>query len=372
MTNKPNKKGSLIPARFAFIDLFLKKESNFIIFIGFCILLAGTFYPYPHIAMWIGFGLAAYATIANDSIQTIGTFIASNAHKKWWILWLYIGVLFVGTALVSWYIYDGDVTYQRLTDKGFKDAPTSFHFLQIAAPIFLIIITRLKVPVSTTFLMLSAFSTSATSVQSVFQKSVLGYAIAFTTAITVWTVMYQLLKKASKSYNKQFWETFQWITTGFLWVLWIVQDAANIAVFLPRSLSVYQLLVFVLSIFFGLGIIFYLRGDKIQQIVEEKTDTADVRKATIIDLVYVFIMAFFSWINTIPMSTTWVFIGLLGGRELAIQFHKNKKLKSAWKLILKDLMSAIFGLVVSLIIAILSNEILRTQLVEMLEKFQPK
>lgn len=41
-------------------------------------------YPYSNVAMWVGFGLAGYAAIANDSIQTIGTFIASNKHRKWY------------------------------------------------------------------------------------------------------------------------------------------------------------------------------------------------------------------------------------------------------------------------------------------------
>ena len=46
-------------------------------------------YPYPEVAMWLVFFLASYSAIANDSIQTIGTFIASNADKKWYYLWIY-------------------------------------------------------------------------------------------------------------------------------------------------------------------------------------------------------------------------------------------------------------------------------------------
>ena len=42
--------------------------------------------PYPQIAMWVGFLFAAYAAVANDSIQTLGTFIASNQDRKWWVL----------------------------------------------------------------------------------------------------------------------------------------------------------------------------------------------------------------------------------------------------------------------------------------------
>ncbi|SVC70538.1 uncharacterized protein METZ01_LOCUS323392, partial [marine metagenome] len=33
----------------------------------------------------IGFGLAAYSVIGNDSIQTLGTFLASNKERfKWY------------------------------------------------------------------------------------------------------------------------------------------------------------------------------------------------------------------------------------------------------------------------------------------------
>ena len=31
----------------------------------------------------IGFGLAAYSVIANDSVQTLGTFIAINVPRVW-------------------------------------------------------------------------------------------------------------------------------------------------------------------------------------------------------------------------------------------------------------------------------------------------
>ena len=33
------------------------------------------------------------------------------------------------------------------------------------------------------------------------------------------------------------WLVFQWLSTGFLWSMWLVQDLANIFVYLPRELS---------------------------------------------------------------------------------------------------------------------------------------
>ena len=77
-------------------------------------------------------------------------------------------------------------------------------------------------------------------------------------------------------------------------------------------------------IFFGLGLLFYLKGDRIQQIVLEKSDIIDVRAATVVDFIYACLLYYLKIISTIPISTTWVFIGLLGGRELAINLRKHK------------------------------------------------
>ena len=50
------------------------------------------------------------------------------------------------------------------------------------------------------------------------------------------------------------------------------------------------------------------------------------------------------------MSTTWVFIGLLAGREIAmynrLRFETQKKV---YKHVLKDFLKTVFGLVISII-----------------------
>ena len=120
--------------------------------------------------MWLGFIFAAYATVANDSIQSLGTFIESNQDKKWWILWLYIGGIFIVTVTFSWFYYNGDVTYQRLlSSDGTSEYPhpENFNYFQVIAPLILLILTRLRMPVSTTFLMLSVFSASSSGIVSV-------------------------------------------------------------------------------------------------------------------------------------------------------------------------------------------------------------
>ncbi|MEX0661865.1 MAG: hypothetical protein WD381_06895 [Balneolaceae bacterium] len=342
----------------SFIEL-IKGERRFLILIGLFFFIAGATYETPQIAMWIGFFFAAYSAIANDSIQTIGTFLASNADKKWWILWLWIGGIFLATVTYSWLNFSGDVTYERLTSRGFEEAPTEFKFLQIAAPLFLLILTRLRMPVSTTFLLLSAFATQPEGITDVLQKSLSGYFIAFTVAIIVWLGMSKLLAKLFTGKTGVFWRPLQWIVSGCLWAVWLMQDAANIAVYLPRSLELSGFLVFAGFIFFGLGLLFYLRGDKIQQIVTEKSYVTDVRSATVIDGVYAAILYYFKAVSVVPMSTTWVFIGLLAGREVAMSITdskgKGRPMSHSLRLIAKDAGYAMIGLIISIIIAISIN-----------------
>ena len=54
------------------------------------------------------------------------------------------------------------------------------------------------------------------------------------------------------------------------------------------------------------------------------------------------------------MSTTWVFIGILAGRELAMTYLLNKKkMKNTYIIIAKDLGKVNVGLVISVVIALL-------------------
>jgi len=359
--------------RYRILKIFFFKERFFLQLLLGLFIIAGIFYPYPQLAMWVGFAFAGYSAIANDSIQTIGTFLSSNGDRKWWQLWLFIGGIFACTAFYSWYTNGGDVSFQRLQsadDNGDLKFPhpESFRFLQIAAPLILLLLTRLRMPVSTTFLLLSAFSADSSGIISVTQKSLSGYFVAFLTAIVVWLILARVVTwivSGDKKYYR-YWRAAQWIISGTLWSVWVMQDAANIAVFLPRSLSVWQFTAFVSYIFFGLGLLFYLRGDKIQKIVTEKSDVTDVRGASIIDIVYAAILYFFKNLSNIPMSTTWVFIGLLGGRELSISLsksYKNKKpIKTTIKLVLRDILFALIGMLVSIILAIAVNPKIQAQI----------
>ena len=103
---------------------FLSNERLFLVFVMAGMFVSALSAGTPHVAMWVGFFFASYAAVANDSIQTIGTFIASNRSKPWWALWLFIGGIFLVTVFYSWTTHDGDVSYQRLLSKGYAAAPS--------------------------------------------------------------------------------------------------------------------------------------------------------------------------------------------------------------------------------------------------------
>ena len=439
--------------------------------------------PFPQYAMWAGFLFAAYAAIANDSIQTIGTFIASNQDKKWWVLWIFIGGIFIATMSFSYYtvdekgitvftpnspseqeaeeydmiidnlslnislndnnyvtwnvkntdidgatnfktnylnedygrcffinkdkelchVYnitkkdkkttyyeyedvfytnlitntkdvlkfddlnfklfpdgfiDRDVSHARLSAKGFEKTPRDFHFLQIAAPIFLLILTRLRMPVSTTFILLTSFAIGPAAVGKVLAKSMSGYILSFLLGLG----FFMLVAKASKKYftgQANFgWTIAQWITSGTLWAVWLTQDAANIAVYLNRSMDGFSFLGFLVIIFVGLGLLLYYKGGRIQKIVTEKSVVTDVRFATLIDFIYCIILFYFKLHSKVPMSTTWVFIGLLAGRELGMALMQtgDNSIIGSLRLGFKDMSYALIGLVISIAIAIGVND----------------
>lgn len=299
--------------------------------------------------MIIGFLFSAYSVIANDSIQTLGTFMASNQHIKWYWLWLGASSILIFSVLYSWYQYGGDISYGRLNQIPF----TQIEWYHLLGPLFLLVLTVIGIPVSTTFMVLSLFASSMV-LEKMLLKSFVGYGLAATCAVGLWWFLYYLIdeSKPVKSTHETAWRITQWITTGFLWFTWLSHDMANIAVFLPRELNLIWLF-FILSVAIGLlAYIFYAGGGKIQDIVLTKTSIKYVRSATIIDFVFASLLLMFKEWNDIPMSTTWVFVGLLAGRELAIFHHRDdKSIKVVFPVLLKDFVKMMVGLCVSIAVA---------------------
>jgi len=202
----------------------------------------------------VGFVLAGYSVIANDSVQTLGTWIASNREKfKWTTLWAAASTVLIGTLCYGWYAYGGDISFGRLTKIPFQEVQW-YHAL---APLALLFLTRKGIPVSTSFLVLSAFA-STFVLEKMLVKSMMGYGVAAIVSYIVWFLVSKFINEDRnvKEECKPFWRGFQWLTTGFLWFTWLSHDVANIAVFLPRQLSILQLIGVIVFFIIGLGWIF--------------------------------------------------------------------------------------------------------------------
>ena len=313
--------------------------------------------------MTLGFALSAYAIVANDSIQTLGTFIASNHQRPWWHLWLFASGILVVVLMYSWVVHNGDPAYGRL--EKFPYEPGSYGLIHIIPPVALLILTRYGMPVSTTFLILTFFRPD--NLEQMVVKSLFGYALAFVVAIaTFWAVHKALLAldpeerhageaEELRSHHTPLWSVLLTLSTAFLWTQWLIQDLANLFIYFPHHPEPLPLgwLLLGLTLMVGMqALIFREGGGEIQQIVEKKSGAGDAREATIINLVYAGVILFFKEYSNMPMSTTWVFLGLLAGREVSYRLAERAALGGAWRMALADLGKATLGLAVSVALAV--------------------
>ena len=305
--------------------------------------------------MITGFLISMYSCVSNDVIQTLGTYLTTSKKMPTWLIWAFTSAVLIVTISTGWLLNDGDMAFGRLERIPF---PETFTLVHVLPPVILLFLTRYGIPVSTTFLILSIFSASDISVIGmILSKSIIGYFLGLIVSIIVYTIIARPLERvfyytADKKISK-WWIAAKWASTAFLWSQWLMQDAANLFVYLPRKTS-FSTLLFVLIAFSAfLWMVAYKRGGEVQKIIKMKTNVQDPRSATIIDIIYAFLLLYFIQLNNIPMSTTWVFIGLLAGREIALynrlRFESPKKM---YKHILKDLTKVTFGLVVSIVVVV--------------------
>ena len=313
----------------------------------------------------VGYFLAAYSVVANDGLQIWGPFLNATNPQKWYWQFVFMSIVLWIVALGGWYYNSGDLAWGRLEIIPTAENATIFHAVFfVAAPALLVFLTWKKIPVSTTFLVLSVFSAANSSaIEKMITKSVMGYIIAAGFAYIIWHAMryvfdeFQPIPKDSR----KFWTVAQWVSTGFLWSTWLMHDLANIAVFLPRnpSLSLSIGALSVMTLF--LGIIVYKRGGGIQEIVHTKTGMRCIRRTTLVNIFYAFVLIFFKELNNVPMSTTWVFMGLIAGRELAVrQTHPNEvDTTMVFPMVIKDLFKTALGLGLSVMLALIAGFVLR-------------
>ncbi|MFB5652736.1 hypothetical protein ACE5IS_19005 [Leptospira wolffii] len=309
---------------------------------------------------WFAFCISAFSVAGNDAVQTVGTFIESKKAVHWFPKIAALGSLLAAVFTYAWFTGNGEVHFNRLD----HFPPTAeFNLIQLIAPLILVVITRMRSPISTTFLILGLFG--GQNIEKMLTKSFLGYMIAFGTALLVWGI---LVKVDPKEYyddhmpdprTERKWAILQWFSTLFLWGAWLAQDAANIVVYLPRQLNFWELGLAVSVLVLALGIILYTNGGTIQEIVTEKSDIQWSKAATIVDMVYACILIFFQKISNMPMSTTWVFLGMLAGREIVLNFltYRDAPYLETFRKVGKDVFLASLGIAVSILIFLLASQI---------------
>lgn len=302
--------------------------------------------------MLVGFSIASYSIVANDAIQTLGTFLSSNAKRPWWVLWLYAVSILYAVLLYGWVTSGGDASYGRLER---IPLPQPFGWIYLVPPLVLLALTRRGIPVSTTFLILTMFAPE--HLGSMLVKSIAGYLVAFVFAIVLYMIVARTVEQrfmdTVDEEPPRYWIALQWISTGFLWTQWLVQDLANIFVYVPRKLDA-SWMAFALIVMAALhAYTFWSRGGEIQKVVTSKTNTGDIRSATIIDFGFGLVLMLFKDWSKIPMSTTWVFLGLLAGREIAMSIQlQARPMRETLGIVQRDGVKVLSGLAVSVVLAL--------------------
>ena len=309
------------------------------------------------ISIWaaLGFCFAAYAVVGNDALQTLGTFISSNQKLPWWALFLFAASVLGVVFLIGYIQFDGDPSWGRLSNA--KKYPVfEVEWYHVLPALALLVITRFGIPVSTSFMILSIFA-SLSGMTSMIEKSAYAYVMSFGLGLVMYVMLAPTLErhfmKTPERAQKPVWILFQWVTTAYLWAVWLIQDFANIYIFLPRNLTVTQAAATVGVIMLLLMITFINKGGPVQKILNSKTSVTDIRSATLIDFFYASILAYFAYVSNTPMSTTWAFLGFIGGRELALAtIDKVRSPGATLKIIGMDAGKALFGLAISVGLAV--------------------
>ena len=315
--------------------------------------------------MIAGFTLSLLSVIRNDSLQTLGPYLQANQGLiPKWCQMIFLCTVSVVVLMLGWSLNGGDPAWGRLNVPGHVfTQPAIFTWVYLIPPLAMLLLTQWGAPLSTSFLVLSTFEFTNSS--SLIKLSLLGYLIAFLIAIIVygfglWIVeRWIFISNQSAQLVRPVWIIVQWVTTAFLWGIWLIQDLANVFIFLPRQLELLPMLMCTILLCLGLCWLVSAGGGPIQGILQTKTNASDLRSATVIDLLFGSCLVGSALLTSFPLSTTWVFLGLLGGREGALRFHSHRSGQpfalqdgGHWSRVVgTDLSKASVALIVSMLIA---------------------
>ena len=235
--------------------------------------------------MIAGFTLTLISVIRNDSLQTLGPYLLANQGHvpKWWQM-IFLSTVSVVVLMLGWRLNGGDPAWGRLNIPGHVFSQLKiFTWAYLVPPLTMILLTQWDAPLSTSFLVLSTFELENSS--SLIQISISGYLIAFWIAIITYGLDLWILERWVFTSNQSgqsmgtIWLVMQWVATAFLWGIWLVQDLANVFIFLPRQLELLPMVMCAVLICLGLCWLISIGGGPIQGVLNTKTRASDVRSA---------------------------------------------------------------------------------------------
>lgn len=300
----------------------------------------------------IAFLLAAVAVVGNDSLQTLGPFLSSNRGRAPLALQIVFLAGITGSVLaLGWWLNGGDPSWGRLAA---FPVPAAFSWVDLLPPLAVLALTRWGAPLSTSVLLLTA--SVPANLGPVLLKSLAGYGLACLVGLLLYGLVLWLLERPEPAGapDAPLWQALQWAATAWLWSQWLVQDLANVYVLLPRQLSIGQLLLSGAVLCGGVAVLVASGGGPIQQVVRSKRNTDQPRSAALIDGLFgALLLALARW-SPMPLSTTWVFLGLLAGRELGLWLRlQHRPAGELGRMLGQDLAKASLALGLSLALALL-------------------
>jgi hypothetical protein len=302
--------------------------------------------------------MASLAVMGNDALQTLGPFLAAQRGRGNQLgQGLMLGGVLCAVLLLSWAGGAGDPAWGRL---GAFPLPHPMASKDLMPLVALLLLTRLGMPVSTTFLVLTAMGPA--HLGGMLRKSVAGYGLAFALAALTYGLLAPWLEGSPEAgapdpslpRARRWWTLIQWLATAGLWSQWLAQDLANIYVYLPRKLSLAELLVTLIVLCGAVALVVVLGGGPIQGRLRGKCGSEDPRATTVISLLYGLVLLAFSGGARLPMSTSWLFLGLLAGREVGLGCRGlGRPAAVIGRELSLDLLLAGGGLATSLVVALL-------------------
>ena len=315
----------------------------------FLILPSILIFYFGNYALLITF-LSVFSVLENSSFQIFGTFLSSNKENSFYKIFLFIVLIFIAVLFFEWNINNGRLDFGRLTN---FDYNPYVGLKALTAPLLLFFLTYKKIPVSTTFVLLSGFMTKHT-VDMMLAKTATSYLVSFIFGYYIWYILDKRFKDKITKFDEKdtnFWKNIQILSNIVLIVMWITSNNGNLIVSLPRNFTISSFLLYLSFCAITIAYIILSKGGKMQKsIIDAKKGLNNPKTGSIINMVFSSIILAFQFISTTPIATTWAFIGLLSGREFALSMKKHGSVNKITILkILKDLSVLIYGLIVTFI-----------------------